>query len=114
MKKGQIKLMQTNTLKYITLAVMCSVQFSSVAQLCLTLCDPMNCSMPGFPVLHQHSELGQTPVHQSVMESNRLILCLSVLLLPSIFSSSRVFYKNQFFTSGGQLLELHLQHQSFQ
>ena len=30
-----------------------SVQFSSVAQLCLTLCNPMNCSMPGLPVHHQ-------------------------------------------------------------
>ena len=35
----------------------------SVAQLCLTLCYPMNCSMPGFPVLHHLPELAQTPVH---------------------------------------------------
>ena len=34
-----------------------SVQFSSVVQLCLTLCDPMDCSMPGFPVHHQPLEL---------------------------------------------------------
>ena len=40
-----------------------SVQFSSVAQSCLTLCDPMNCSTPGFPVLHHHRELAQTHVH---------------------------------------------------
>ena len=40
-----------------------SVQFSSVAQLCLTLCDPMNYSMSGFPVLHQLLELAQTHVH---------------------------------------------------
>ena len=39
------------------------VQFSSVAQLCLTLCDPMDCSMPGFPVHHQLTELAQTQVH---------------------------------------------------
>ena len=32
----------------------CSVQFSPVAQSCPTLCDPMNCSMPGLPVHHQH------------------------------------------------------------
>ena len=38
-------------------------QFSSVAQLCTTLCDPMDCSMPGFPVHHQLSELAQTHVH---------------------------------------------------
>ena len=35
-------------------------QFSSVAQLCLTLCEPMDCSTPGFPVLHQLLELAQT------------------------------------------------------
>ena len=40
-----------------------SVQFSSVAQLCPTLCDPMDCSMPGFPVHHPLPELVQTHVH---------------------------------------------------
>jgi len=40
-----------------------SVQFSSFAQSYLTLCDPMNCSMPGFPVHHQLPELAQTHVH---------------------------------------------------
>ena len=39
-------------------------QFSSVAQLCPTLCDPMDCSMLGFPVHHQLPELTQTHVHQ--------------------------------------------------
>ena len=39
------------------------VQFSSVAQSCLTLCDPMNCSMPGLPVHHQLPEFTQTHVH---------------------------------------------------
>ena len=39
------------------------VQFISVTQLCLTLCDPMDCSMPGFPVHHQLLELAQTHVH---------------------------------------------------
>ena len=37
-----------------------SVQFSSVAQSCLTLCDPKDCSTPGFPVHHQLPELTQT------------------------------------------------------
>ena len=41
-----------------------SVQFSSVTQSCLTLCDPMDCSMPGFPVPHQLPELAQTHVHR--------------------------------------------------
>ena len=39
-------------------------QFSSVAQLCLTLCDPMDCSTPGFPVHDQLPELAQTHVHR--------------------------------------------------
>ena len=41
-----------------------SVQFSSVAQSCLTLCDPMNRSMPGLPVHHQLPEFTQTHVHR--------------------------------------------------
>ena len=39
-------------------------QFSSVAQSCLTLCDPMDCSMPGFPVHHQLLKLAETHVHR--------------------------------------------------
>ena len=42
----------------------CLVHFRSVAQLCPTLCDPMNRSTPGFPVHHQLPELAQTHVHQ--------------------------------------------------
>ena len=38
-------------------------QFSSVAQSCPALCDPMDCSMPGFPVYHQLPEPAQTHVH---------------------------------------------------
>ena len=40
-----------------------AVQFSSVAQSCLTLCDPINCSTPGLPVHHQLPEFTQTHVH---------------------------------------------------
>ena len=40
-----------------------SVQFSSVAPSCLTLCDPMNCSTPGLPVHHQLPEFTQTHIH---------------------------------------------------
>ena len=65
-------------------------QFSSVAQSCLTLCDPMDCSTPGFPVHHQLLELTQTYV-MSVMPSNHLILCRPLLFLPSIFPSIRLF-----------------------
>ena len=41
-----------------------SVQFSSVSQSCPILCDPMDYSTPGFPVLHQLPEFAQTPVHR--------------------------------------------------
>ena len=41
-----------------------SAQFSLVTQSCPTLCDPMDCSAPGFPVHHQLSELAQTDVHR--------------------------------------------------
>ena len=67
------------------------VQFSSVAQLCLTLCDPMACNTAGFPVHHQLPEFTQTHVHRVVMPSNYLILCHPLLLLPSVFLSIRVF-----------------------
>ena len=65
-------------------------QFSSVAQSCPTLCDPMDCSTPGFPVHHQLLELTQTMSIESVMPSNHLILCRP-LLPPSTFPSIRVF-----------------------
>ena len=68
-----------------------SVQFSSVAQSCPTLCDPMNCSTPGLPVHHKLPEFTQTHVHQSVMLSSHLILYCPLLLLPPIPPSIRVF-----------------------
>ena len=57
----------------------------------LTLCNPMDCSMPGFPVLHYLSELLRLMSFESVMPSNHLILYCPLLLLPSIFPSNRVF-----------------------
>ncbi len=71
--------------------VFISGQFSSVAQLCLTLCDPVNHSTPGLPVHHQLLEFTQLMSIESVMPSNHLILCCPLLLLPSIFPSIRVF-----------------------
>ena len=69
----------------------CSVQFSSVAQSCPTLCDPMNRSMPGLPVHHQLLEFTQTHVIESVIPSSHLILYCPLLLLPPIPPSIRVF-----------------------
>ena len=66
------------------------VQFSSVVQLCLNLCNPMDCSTPGFPIHHQLPEPTQTYVVVVVMPSIHLILCRP-LLLPSIFPSIRNF-----------------------
>ena len=64
----------------------------SLAKLCPTLCDPMDCSTPGFPVFHYLPEFGQTHVQVKLgMPSNHLILCHLLLLLPSIFPSIRVF-----------------------
>ena len=66
----------------VLVAIPGSVQFSSVAQSCLTLCDPMNRSMPGLPVQHQLLELSQTHAHRMVMPSSHLVLCRPLLLLP--------------------------------
>ena len=65
-------------------------QFSSVTQWCLTLCDPMDCSTPGFPVHHQLRSLLKFMSIESVMPSSHLILWCP-LLLPSIFPSIRDF-----------------------
>ena len=70
---------------------MLSTQFSSVAQSCPTLCDPMNCSMPDLPVHHQLLESTQPRSIESVMPSSHLILCRPLLLLPPIPPSIRVF-----------------------
>ena len=68
-----------------------SAQFSSVAQSCPTLCDPMNCSMPCLPVHHQLPDLPKPMSIESVMPSSHLILCRPFLLLSSIFPSIRIF-----------------------
>ena len=68
-----------------------TVQFSSVIQSCPSLCDPMDCSMPGFPVHHQPRSLLKIRSIESVVPSKHLILCRPILLPPSIFPSIRVF-----------------------
>ena len=81
---------------------MTSVQVSSVTQSCLTFCDPMDYSTPGFPVHHQLPELTQTHVHRVMMPSNHHILCCPLLLQPSILPSITIFSNELFFSSGGQ------------
>ena len=68
-----------------------SVQFSSVAQSCLTLCDPMNRSTPGHATItNSRSSLKLTSI-ESVMPSSHLILCRPFFFLPPIPPSIRVF-----------------------
>ena len=64
---------------------------SSVAQSCPTLCDPTDCSTPGFPVHTNSQSLLKLMSIELVMPSNHLILCHLLLLPPSIFPSIRVF-----------------------
>ena len=70
---------------------LCLDQFSSVAQSCPTLCDPINHSTPGFPVHHNSRSPPKPMSIDSMMPSNHLILCRSLLLLSSNFHSNRVF-----------------------
>ena len=72
---------------------MCVIALSSVQFSCSVMsdfCNPMDCSMPGFPVHYQLLELAQTHI-ELVMPSNHLIFCSSLLLQSSIFPSIRVF-----------------------
>ena len=79
-----------------------TAQFCSVTQSCLTLCDPKDCSTPGFPVRHQLQELAQTQCqssrwcHPTISSSVVPFFCLQS------FPTSRYFPVSQFFTSGGQ------------
>jgi len=73
----------------------------SITQLCPTLWKPMDCSTPGFPVLHHLPEFFQTHVHW-VNDNNHFILCRPLLLLSSTFPASGSFPMSQFFAPGGQ------------
>ena len=74
----------------------------SVAKLCPTICDPMDCSMPGFPVRHQLPELAQTHVHWVIdaIQPSHLLSPFSSCLQSCPASGS--FPMGHFFTSGGQ------------
>ena len=76
--------------------------FSSVAQSCPTLCDPMDCSMPGLPVHHQLPEFTQTLVHW-VSDANQSSQSLSSTSPPTFnLSQHQGLFMSLFFTSGGQ------------
>ena len=90
-------------------------QFSSVAQSCLTLWDPKDCSKPGFPVHHKLPELTQTQVYwvgDAIQPSYSVVPFSSGLLS---FPASGSFQICRFFASGGQSIgSFSFQHQSFQ
>ena len=78
------------------------VQFSSVTHSCPTLCNPMDYSMPGFPVQHQLLALTQIhvyPISDAIQPSHPVIPFSSC---PQSFPASGSFPMSQFFTSGGQ------------
>ena len=86
----------------------------SFAQWCPTLCDPMDYSRLGIPVLHHHPQLTQIHVHRvgdAIQPSHPLS---SSSLLPSNFPSIRVFSNELALHIVAKVLELHCQHQSFQ
>ena len=90
-------------------------QFSSVAQSCPTLCDPVNCSMPGFPVNHQLPKLTQTQVHwvSDAIQPSHPLSSPS----PPAFNLSQHQCIFQWVNSSYQVakvLKFQLQHQSFQ
>ena len=73
------------------IATLPSYQFSSVAQSCSNLCNPMDCSMKGFLSITNSRSLLKLMSIASVMSSNHLILCHPLLLLSSVFPGIRVF-----------------------
>ena len=92
-----------------------SVQSSSVTQSCPTLCNPMDCSSPGFPIHQQLLEFAQTPVHRvsDAIQPSHPLLSPS----PPDFNLSQHQDLFQWVSSSHQVarvLELQLQHQSFQ
>ena len=91
-----------------------SLQFSSVAQLCLTLCDPMNHSTPGLPVHHQLPEFTQTHVHQVGDAIQLSHLLLSPFPPAPNPSQHQGLFRVNSLHEVAKVLEFQLQHQSFQ
>ena len=108
---------KNETLYYILIKPFSSLlfQFSSVAQSCPTLCDPMNRSMPGLPVHHQFPEFTQTHVHwvgDAIQPSHPLLPPFPPALSPSQHQGLFKWVSSSHQVAKG--LEFQLQHQSFQ
>ena len=84
----------------------------SIAKLCMTLCDPMDYSIPGFAILTTSWSLLKLMSIELLMPSNHLILCRPLLLLPSIFPDIRIFSNESVLHI--RWPEFQLQHHSFQ
>ena len=92
-----------------------SVQFSSVAQSCLTLCDPMNSSTPGLPAHHQLPEFTQTYVHgvgDAIQPSHPLLSPSPPAPNPSKYQGLFQWVNSSHEMT--KVLEFQPQHQSFQ
>ena len=83
-----------------------TLQFSSVAQSCMTLCDPMKCSSQDSQFITNAWSLIKIMSITLVMPSNHLILCRPLLFPPSTFRESGSFQMSQFFPSGGQSIRV--------
>ena len=100
---------------YLSIVEFSSVQFSSVAQSCPTLCDPVDCSTSGLPVHHQFLEFTQTHVHW-VSDAIQPSHPLSSPSSPTFSLSQRqnLFKWVSCSNKVAKVLEFQLQHQSFQ
>ena len=90
-----------------------NLEFSSVAQSYPTVCNPMDCSIPDFPVHHQLQELAQTHVHR-VSDAIQTAHSLSSPSPPAFNLSQGLFKWVSSSHQVAQVLELQLQHLSFQ
>ena len=91
------------------------IKWGCFANLCLTLCDPMECSIPGFPVFHYLSKFAQTHVcwvSDAIQQSHPLLP--SSPPVPNLSQHQNLFQWIGSSQQVGKVLELQRQHQSFQ
>ena len=89
-------------------------QFSSVAQSCLILCDPKNCSTPGLPVHHQLPEFTQTHPSSQWWHPVTSFSVIPSSSCPQSLLASESFPISQLFAGVGKVLEFQLHHHSLQ
>ena len=107
-------LQYSSLMAHAALSILKSFQFSSVTQSCLTLCNPMDCSMPGLPVHQQLPEFTQVHVHwvsEAIQPSHTLS---SSSPAPNPSQHQCLFQWVSPSNQAAKVLEFQLQHQSFQ